>query len=48
MQVIHFDQEVQVCGILNLSNFVLLCAWLFLFAFVLKIWAMLVFHKLNK
>jgi hypothetical protein len=43
MQVIHFDQEVQVCEILNLFNFELLFVWLSFFAFILEIWAILLF-----
>ena len=38
MQVIHFDQEVQVCGLLNFL-FELLCHASLSFALVLKIWA---------
>jgi len=42
MQVIHFDQEVQVCGLLNFL-FELLCHASHSFALVLKIWAIFLF-----
>ena len=45
MQVIQFDQEVQVCGILNFL-FGLLCHASLSFAYVLKIWATFSFFLL--
>ena len=44
MQVIHFDQEVQVCGLLNFL-FELLCHASHSFALVLKIWAIFLFFS---
>ena len=42
MQVIHFDQEVQVCGLLSFL-FELLCHASLSFALVLQIWAIFLY-----